>query len=258
MMYLKYEEQSHIGILTINRPQTLNALNTEVLAELDQVLEQLYISSVRCLIVTGAGQKAFVAGADIGEMKSLDYQGAIHFSECGNAVMDKLEHFPVPVIAAINGYALGGGCELALACDIRVASELASFSFPEVTLGIIPGYGGIQRLVRTVGLSKAKEIIMTGSRINAVDALAMGLADRISVPSELMDTCIKLAGQIAANAPVGIRAVKEVANHSVGLTNQQMTQMEVPYFGACFRTADQTNAMTAFLEKRKPDPFTGA
>jgi len=257
MKYIQYECEDHVGFLTINRPQALNALNNAVMDELDNVLREIEVSDVRCLVVTGAGDKAFVAGADIGAMKDLAPNEARVFSEVGNAVLERLERLPMPTLAAVNGYALGGGCELALCCDIRVASDKAVFGLPETGLGILPGYGGIQRLVRLVGPAKAKELIFTGNRINADVALAWGLVNAVTPSGQLLDVCREMATKIARNAPLGVRAAKRVADESVGCTLKDSVRLEVEAFSACFDTSDQRMAMAAFLAKRKAEPFTG-
>lgn len=252
-----YETAGYTGILTINRKEMLNALNSQVIAELGEVLEEIPKADIRCLILTGTGGKAFAAGADITEMAGLDAQGAGDFSLAGSAVMEKLETLPVPVIAAVGGYALGGGFELALACDIRIAAENAVFALPETSLGIMPGYGGVQRLVRALGLSKAKELVFTCDRVDAKTALHMGLVSRVVPLEKLMDTALSIAGRISENAPLGVRASKRVANRTVGLTLKETAGMGSAEFAACFGTSDQRQAMTAFTEKRKPDSFTG-
>lgn len=257
MQYLIYDVNDHVGLLTINRPEALNALNSAVVAELSAQLKEIAQSDVRCLILTGAGEKAFVAGADIAEMKDLEPAAAKKFSEEGNEVMEALENLPMPVIAAVNGFALGGGCELALSCDIRIASEKASFALPEVGLGILPGYGGVQRMVRAVGLAKAKELAFTTDRIKAEEALRIGLVNQVVSVEKLTDKAQEMAGKIAANAPFGVRAVKKMANESVGLLLSEATRRESEIFGACFETQDQKEGMTAFVEKRKHEPYTG-
>lgn len=251
MDYLEFVEQNEIGTLIINRPKALNALNSGVISELAELLKQLQTSTLRCLIVTGSGEKAFVAGADIAEMKELTSEQAKNFSEAGNEVMELLENLPMPVIAAVNGYALGGGCEIALSCDMRICSDTAVFGFPEVGLGILPGYGGVQRLVRTVGLARAKELAFSTRNVKAEEALAIGLVNRVVPAAELMEQVLKLAQKIAANAPFGVRAVKEIANASVGLPLKETYRMESQLFGQCFATRDQKEGMSAFLEKKK-------
>jgi enoyl-CoA hydratase len=257
MKYLLYERKGFVGILTINRPEALNALNSAVVSEVTAYLKELAATDVRCLVVTGAGEKSFVAGADIGEMKDLDAAGGKKFSEEGNAMMEGFENFPVPVIAAINGFALGGGCEIALSCDIRLASNKVSFAFPEVGLGILPGYGGIQRATRLLGAGVAKELGFTGRKIKADEALTLGLVNHVYEPADLLPKALEMAEQIASQAPVGVRAAKAVANGCIGLTLNDSTRLEAKPFGDCFNTADQKNAMAAFIEKRKPEPFTG-
>lgn len=257
MGYLEYKEEGGVGTLTINRPKALNALNSEVIAQLAAKLSEIAASPLRCLIVTGAGEKAFVAGADIAEMQNLNAAGGKAFSDAGNAVMEAVENLPMPVIAAVNGFALGGGCELALSCDIRIAAENAVFSFPETGLGILPGYGGVQRMARTVGLARAKELAFTGRRVKAPEALQIGLVNAVVPAADLMDEANKMAAKIAANAPFGVRAAKKVANDAVGLPLAKATRLEAELFGACFATQDQKEGMAAFLEKRKPAPYTG-
>jgi len=257
MEFLLYEERDHVGVLTLNRPEALNALNGAVIAELTTALDNIAASTLRCLIITGAGEKSFVAGADIVEMKDFNTEQAEEYSIAGNIAMEKLERLPMPVIAAVNGFALGGGLELALACDIRMCSENAVFGLPEVGLGIPPGYGGVQRLARVIGVAKAKELAFTADRVKAPEALAIGLVSSVHPIGELMDAAVRMAGKIAANSPMGVWAAKVVANSSVGLTLNKAAGLETPLFGECFGTTDQKQAMSAFVEKRKPDPFAG-
>lgn len=257
MEFVLFERQQDVGILTVNRPKALNALNSGVVAELTAVLAEISASDIRCLIVTGAGEKAFVAGADIAEMSEMSPEQAMKFSAEGNLVMEALENLPMPTIAAVNGYALGGGCELALSCDIRIAAANAAFALPETSLGILPGYGGLQRMVRAVGLSKAKELAFTTNRVKVEEALSLGLVSAVYPAEELMGVCLAMAEKIALNAPVGVRGAKKVINESVGLTLQQAARLEEKPFGDCFATQDQREAMKAFVEKRKPEPFTG-
>lgn len=257
MKHLKYTRQDAIGILTIDRPKVLNALNTNVIVEMESLLDEIDTTDIRCLIITGAGEKAFIAGADIGEMRDLNAAEGEVFSDKGNTIMEKIERLSMPTIAAVNGFALGGGCELALSCDIRIAAENASFSFPEVGLGITPGFGGVQRLVRTVGLAKAKELVFTTNRVKADEAWRLGLVNQVIPAAELMGTAIEMAQKIAANAPFAVRAVKKIANASSGLTLERASRLEGKLFGECFNTRDQKMGMTAFLEKRKPDPYAG-
>ena len=257
MEFLLYEEKGHVGILTVNRPKALNALNSALISELSAKFDEIAATNIRCLIVTGSGEKSFVAGADISEMMNMTSDEAEEFSAAGNAAMDKVERIHMPVIAAVNGFALGGGLELALACDIRLCSENAVFGLPEVGLGIPPGYGGVQRLARTIGIAKAKELAFTTDRIRAPEALALGLVSAVYPLEELMDAAMQMAEKIAANSPMGVWAAKVIANNSVGLPLTKTAGLEVPLFGECFNTNDQKQAMAAFLEKRKPEPFTG-
>ena len=258
MEFLLYEVKEHIGILTITRPDALNALNKAVMAEFMNKLDDISVSEIRCLIITGAGEKSFVAGADIGEMKGFTSEQAEKYSADGNALMERLENMPMPVIAAVNGFALGGGCEVALACDIRLASENAVFALPEVSLGISPGFGGVQRITRAVGIAKAKELVFTARKVKAEEALELGLVNAIHPLAELMNAATQMAEQIAANAPMGVRAAKKIANDIIRLTPEESTLQEISLFGRCFASNDQKQAMSAFVEKRKPEPFTGA
>lgn len=254
---ITYEEGECVGVLTVNRPKAMNAFNNKVVTEVYATLESLIRSDVRCLIITGAGDKAFVAGADICEMQYLTPTQAAAFSRAGNAVMALLEDFPVPIIAAINGYAMGGGCELALSCDIRMASENAVFSFPEVSLGIIPGFGGAQRLARIIGIGKAKELIYTTNRITAREAFDAGLINAVYPQAELMNKCMEMARKIANNAPTAVRVAKDVINKSMGMELHQSYGLEVLPFSSCFLTNDRQMAMDAFVAKRPREPFSG-
>jgi enoyl-CoA hydratase len=258
MQYIRYEERGNICFLTICRPKALNALNSEVIAELSQILDRLADSNLRCVILTGEGEKAFSAGADIAEMKDMSPDQAAKFSTEGNALMAKVENLVIPIIAAVNGYALGGGCELALSCDIRLVSNTAKFALPEVSLGIPPGYGGIQRLARVVGPARAKLLALTTNQIEAETALAWGLVDEIHRLDELAKAAEQLAEKIACNAPTAVRAVKSIANKCIGLTLEESKRLGVDEFARCFATVDQKQAMRAFAEKGKPEPFTGS
>ncbi len=255
MSVVLYEQKGAVGVITINREKALNALNSEVLEALDQTLDAVDLDTTRCLILTGAGQKSFVAGADIGEMSALSKAEGEAFGQKGNDVFRKLETFPLPVIAAVNGFALGGGCELSLSCDIRIASENARFGQPEVGLGITPGFGGTQRLPRTIGIGKAKELLYTCAQVKAPEALALGLVNAVYPIETLMEEAIKLAEKIAANAPIAVRATKKAVNDGTQVAMDEAIVVEEKLFGSCFETQDQQNAMKAFLEKRKPDAF---
>ncbi len=255
MAFVELEAKGQVGILTINRPEALNALNDQVISQLDKVLDEIDLNTVRCLIVTGAGKKAFVAGADIAQMSGLTKQEGEAFGKLGNDVFRKLEAFPIPTIAAVNGFALGGGCELSMSCDIRLASDTAVFGQPEVGLGITPGFGGTQRMARLVGMGKAKELIYTARNIKAPEALAIGLVQAVYPAEELMAEAMKMAERIAGNAPIAVRACKKAINDGLQVNIEQAVAIEEKLFGSCFETKDQKNAMTAFVEKRKHDPF---
>ncbi|MDR0644936.1 MAG: enoyl-CoA hydratase/isomerase family protein [Treponema sp.] len=258
MNYIKQEQKSFIHIITINRPEALNALSIDVLSELEEAVDSVKIDETRCVIITGMGEKAFVAGADIALMYPLSKTQAKEWSLNGNRIFRKIETLPVPVIAAVNGYALGGGCELAMACDIRLASETAIFAQPEVGLGVIAGFGGTQRLSRLVGVGKAKELLFTATRIKASEALAIGLVNAVYPAEALTGEAFKLAEKIAANAPIAVRATKKAVNEGLHSDIGSGIEIEAEQFGLCFETKDQKNAMAAFLEKRKPEPFVNA
>ncbi len=250
-----YTQEGAVGVVTVDRPKALNALNSEVLDELRRTFEAIDLETVRCVVVTGAGEKSFVAGADIGEMSSLTRAEGEAFGKKGNDLFRMIETFPIPVIAAVNGYALGGGCELALCCDIRICSENAQFGQPEVGLGITPGFGGTQRLVRAVGPGRAKEMIYTARSIKAEDALRAGLVNAVYPLAELMPAAMKLAGNIAKNAPIAVRACKKAINEGTQLDMDSAVALEEKLFGSCFETEDQREGMQAFLEKRKVEGF---
>jgi len=254
-MSVKYEVQDNIAIITIDRPEALNALDLDVLAELEEVVSQAEKDQdVYVLIITGAG-RAFVAGADIAQMKDLTADEGRAFGEFGNRVFMKIDSLAKPVIAAVNGFALGGGCELAMACDIRIASEKAKFGQPEVGLGITPGFGGTQRLPRIVGLSKAKELILTAQTIGADEALRIGLVSQVVPVEDLMDAALELAGKIAQNAQIAVRQSKAAINKGVQCDIVTGAAFESQAFGICFSTEDQKAAMTAFLNKVKVEKF---
>lgn len=215
MNYITYEQDGFVGIITINRPKALNALNSEVLKELDACLDGVNLETTRALILTGSGEKSFVAGADIGEMSTLTKAEGEAFGKIGNDVFRKLETFPIPVIAAVNGFALGGGCEISMSCDIRICSDNALFGQPEVGLGITPGFGGTQRLARIIGVGKAKEMIYAATNIKADEALRIGLVNAVYPLEELMPAAKKLAGKIAKNAPIAVRACKKAINEGL-------------------------------------------
>ena len=255
MEFITYEADGQIGIITINRPKALNALNSTVLEELDQTLNAVDLENIRCLILTGAGEKSFVAGADIGEMSTLTKAEGEAFGKKGNDVFRKLETFPIPVIAAVNGFALGGGCEISMSCDIRICSENAVFGQPEVGLGITPGFGGTQRLARLVGSGKAKEMIYGARNIKVDEAYRIGLVNNVYPIEELMPAAKKLASTIARNAPIAVRNCKRAINEGLQVDMDQAIIIEEKLFGDCFESCDQREGMTAFLEKRKVEAF---
>lgn len=248
--------EGHIATVTINRPKALNALSTQVLTELNTVIDEISANQdVYALILTGAGEKAFVAGADISEMKDKTVKEAAAYGAFGNEVFRKIETLRCPVIAAINGFALGGGCELAMSCDIRLASENAVFGQPEVGLGITPGFGGTQRLARTVGVGIAKEMIYTGRNIKASRAAEIGLVNKVVAPEELLPVAVKMATTIASNAPIAIANSKKAINAGLQVDIDSGIAMEVDEFAACFATEDQTYGMKCFLERTKDKTF---
>ena len=249
--YLKIEERGMVAIMTINAPKSLNALNSAILGEMDDYLEEFDTQRFRCLIVTGEGEKSFVAGADISEMAPLGPEQGKTFGRRGAEVFRKLETLPVPVIAAVNGFALGGGCELAMACDIRICSENAKFGQPEVGLGIIPGFSGTVRLARLVGMGMAKQLIYTGKAIKADEALRIGLVNAVVPQTELMDKAMEIANQVAANAPLAVSAAKLCINTEYDMDAEEAIAFENQAFGMCFSTEDQNQGMKAFLEKGK-------
>ena len=256
MGFVNYEVKGMTGIITINRPEALNALNSAVLDDLSAVLDSVDQEAVRAIVITGAGDKSFVAGADIGEMSTLTKAEGEAFGKKGNDVFRKIETFPLPVIAAINGYALGGGCELSMSCDIRICSDNAMFGQPEVGLGITPGFGGTQRLARLVGMGMAKQMIYTARNIKADEAFRIGLVNAVYTQEELLPAAEKMAGQIAMNAPIAVRACKKAVNDGLQVDMDKAIVVEEKLFGSCFETLDQKEGMGAFLEKRKDKTFT--
>ncbi len=250
---LVVEQKERTLLVTISRPEKLNALNAQVKTDLQSLFTRVRSDpNVDAVILTGAGEKAFVAGADIAEIKSLDVETGKDFATQGQAVFDLVEQFGKPVIAAVNGYALGGGCELALACHIRIASETAKFGQPEVNLGIIPGYGGTQRLARLVGKGKAVELILTGNQIDAHEALRIGLVNSVVPAARLIPAALDLARQISSKAQVAVR----LALQAISLTDEVSLSVgqksEAFLFGTCCGTGDFREGTAAFLEKRKP------
>lgn len=251
------EKQDSSAIVTINRPKALNALNKDILEELLACFAELaQDDELAAVILTGAGEKAFVAGADIAFMQGLDALSGRKFGKLGHQVMRTVETFPRPVIAAVNGFALGGGCELAMACDIRIASENARFGQPEVNLGVIPGFGGTQRLPRLVGTGHAMELIVTGDMIDAEQACRIGLVNRVVPLEQLLPECLDIAEKISQKSPIAVRLCKEAVETGMQMDITRACQYEIELFGACFTSEDQKEGMQAFLEKRAP-AFTG-
>lgn len=256
MTHILLEKKDHVAIATVNRPKALNALNSEVLNDLNTLLDGIVADpEIRVLVLTGSGEKAFVAGADIGEMSTLTKAEGEAFGKKGNDVFRKLEMLPIPAIAAVNGYALGGGCELAMACDIRLCADTAVFGQPETGLGITPGFGGTQRLARLVGPGMAKQLIYSARNIKADEALRIGLCNAVYPAEELMPAAEKLAETIAKNAPIAVRACKKAINEGLEMPMDEAVALEEKLFGSCFETADQKEGMQAFLEKRRHDPY---
>ena len=243
-----------VGVITINRPEALNALNPQVLAELKAAFEAVDQNTVRCVILTGAGEKSFVAGADIGAMSTMTKAEGEAFGKLGNDIFLMIESFPLPVIAAVNGFALGGGCEIAMSCDIRICSDNAMFGQPEVGLGITPGFGGTQRLARLVGMGMAKQLLYTARNIDANEALRIGLVNAVYPQAELMDAAKKMAATIAKNAPIAVRACKKAVNEGMQVSIDQAVVIEEKLFGDCFETHDQVEGMACFLSREKPKP----
>ncbi len=264
MDFILYEVNGAVGTITINREKALNALNSQVLDELNQTLDSVDLNTVRCLILTGAGEKSFVAGADIGEMSTLTKAEGEAFGKKGNDVFRKLETFPIPVIAAVNGFALGGGCEISMSCDIRICSDNAVFGQPEVGLGITPGFGGTQRLARLVSPGMAKQLIYTARNIKAAEAYRIGLVNQVisaevneagevvvSAKDALMAAANKMAAGIAQQAPIAVRNCKKAINEGLQVDMDQAIVIEEKLFGDCFETEDQKAGMGNFLEKDK-------
>ncbi len=248
------EVRERIGIITINRPKALNALNMETINELTLAVSEFNgDGNVRVMVVTGAGDKAFVAGADITGFPKMSKSDADNFAKAGHDLMRAIEAADNPVIAAVNGYALGGGTELALACDFIYAADTAVFGLPEVSLGIFPGFGGTQRLNKYVGIGMAREMIYTGRKVRADEALRIGLANKVVPLTEFMNEVMKVAGAMIANSPMAISAVKLVVNSGATLPLKEGLAIERNHFSDCFGTADMKEGVAAFLEKRKPN-----
>lgn len=253
MSMVQLEKEGNVAIITLNNPP-VNALNSQLLGELEETVDSLYNDSeVGALVITGAGEKAFVAGADISEFPSLTKDNGEKLARRGQSVFQKIADLPFPVVAAVNGFALGGGMELALACDIRVASDNAQVGLPEVTLGIFPGYGGTQRLPRLIPSGKAKELIFTGDQIKAEEAAQVGIVEHVVPAGEALGKAKEIAGKIVKRAPLAIKEAKKAVNQGLDMTLEEGQKLEASLFGGLCETEDQKEGAKAFLEKRKPE-----
>ena len=247
-------DEEGIATITFNRPKAMNALSIDLLQEFDRALEEISKDDlIRVLVLTGAGEKAFVAGADITELATFDALQAKGFSQAGHDVINRLQLLPIPVMAAVNGYALGGGSEIALACDFIYASENAMFGLPEITLGLIPGFGGTQRLPRLIGKNRAKEMIFTGQMITAAEAERIGLVNRVCTAETLMEEAFKTARVMASKGKVALRAAKQAVNNGAETDLITGCNFEIDAFALCMASGDAAEGTRAFLEKRKPD-----
>jgi len=256
MSFVKFELCDEIAVVTIDREKSLNALNKQVLKDLENVFKSIDVNQVRVVVLTGAGKKAFVAGADIAEMHKMSFMESKEYSKFGNGIFRRIELFPVPVIAAVNGCALGGGNELAMSCDIRICSENAVFGQPETSLGIIPGFGGTQRLAKVIGsLSKAKELIYTGTTIDAEEALRIGLVSAVYKQEDLLAKAFEMARCIVGNAPIAVKHAKYAINCGKEMLIKDALDIEAIEFAQCFETEDQLEGMDAFLTKRSNRKF---
>jgi len=249
-----FQKEGPVAIIKFNRPKALNAINPQVNADVHQALDEIEKDpSIRVLVLTGEGEKAFIAGADIGYMVNLSPLEARKWSEDGHALGFRFESFPIPIIACVNGFALGGGAEMAMACDFIYASETAKFGQPEINLGVIPGYGGTQRLPRLVGKARAKELCMSGVVISAQEAKEIGLVNKVFPPDKLWEETMKMARLIASKGGVSLRTVKQCIDRGFDTDLRRGCQMETDAFGLCMSSPDGKEGMTAFLEKRKPN-----
>lgn len=255
MAFVEVTKKDHIAVVTMNRPEALNALNKAVFTDLEVALDDVEKDDeVYVVIITGAG-RAFIAGADIGEMAPMNVAEGLAFSELGNRILMRVDMMEKPTIAAVNGFALGGGCEMALACDIRIASEKAKFGQPEVGLGITPGFSGTQRLPRRVGVAKAKELIFSGKQIGAEEAKRIGLVNEVYAAEELLNKAVEMAKSFTANAPIAVKYSKACIDRGMQMDIDNGIALENELFAMCFATEDQKEGMGAFLEKRKEKHF---
>ncbi len=249
--YVQVEKKEDVAIVRINRPEKLNAMNIDVIKQMGSVMDELdKDDSVKVVIVTGTGEKAFSAGADIEYMSKISPLEAEQYAMTGHATLNKIENLNKPVIAAVNGYALGGGCELALACDLRIASKNAAMGQPEVTIGICPGWGGTQRLMRIVGLARAKDLIYTGRRIGADEAFQMGLVNKVVELPQLLDECMNIAKQIAKNSSIAVRVSKTLLNRGIDSDINTGLKLEIFGWSLCFTHPDREQRMAAFVQKK--------
>jgi enoyl-CoA hydratase len=254
---ITYAVEDGIALVTLNRPKVLNALNRQVIGELGRAMEAVREDeAVRVVILTGAGEKAFAAGADISELAELDPLGAVAITERGQALTRAMERLGKPIIAAINGFALGGGCELAMACTLRIAADTAKLGQPEVNLGVLPGYGGTQRLARLVGAGRALDLVLTGRMLSAQEALDMGLVNQVVPAGQLLDTARKAAQGLKEKSPLSVRLIMEAVHRGLDMGLDDALAWESHLFGLCASSRDMKEGLRAFLEKRKPD-FTG-
>ena len=253
MEFVTYEQDGFVGVVTINRPKALNALNSEVLKDLDATIDAVDLDAIRCLIITGAGEKSFVAGADISEMVNFTAAEARAFGMRASVPFFKLMNMRQVTIAAVNGFALGGGCEISMACDIRIASDNATFAQPETGLGIIPGFGGTQRLARLVGMGRAKEMIFTCDSVDAAEAYRIGLVNKVVAPEELMNTAKAMAKKIISKGSYAVSVAKAAINNGYDMDIKNAVEMEANLFGVTCSTHDKKEGMTAFLERRAAD-----
>jgi enoyl-CoA hydratase len=255
MENLLVEYDGSVAIVTVNRPRALNALNSQTLGELHDVFADFArrAGEVRAVVLTGSGEKSFVAGADIAEIRELDMQSGKLFAQRGLNLFMQIEKLPIPVIAAVNGFALGGGCELAMACHVRIAADTAKFGQPEINLGLIPGYGGTQRLPRLVGRGRALDLLLTGRMLSAVEAREWGLVNLVVPQAELLDTARRMAAEFALKPRQAVQAILEAVDRGLQVGQDQAMQIEANLFSYCCGTADKNEGTSAFLEKRKAD-----